>query len=157
MNYDPLSCSNSGQSAAFCSDFSLLGALRIAQWSFFSCGDWPGGPKIIGATNLPEWYPPSKFALPVVTRRGVRVAEGARLESVFTRNRNVGSNPTLSAMYHTVRSSARCSPVRGFARGSQARGRARFAVLESGQGGIGVRVRSAHPAQLMGPALRSQF
>ena len=30
--------------------------------------------------------------------RGVRVAEGARLESVFTRNRNVGSNPTLSAM-----------------------------------------------------------
>ncbi len=31
------------------------------------------------------------------TRRGVRVAEGARLESVFTRNRDVGSNPTLSA------------------------------------------------------------
>ena len=30
-------------------------------------------------------------------RRGVRVAEGARLESVFTRNRDVGSNPTLSA------------------------------------------------------------
>jgi hypothetical protein len=25
------------------------------------------------------------------------VAEGARLESVFARNRNVGSNPTLSA------------------------------------------------------------
>jgi hypothetical protein len=33
------------------------------------------------------------------SRRGVRVAEGARLESVFTRNRNVGSNPTLSAKY----------------------------------------------------------
>ena len=33
----------------------------------------------------------------VALRRGVRVAEGARLESVFTRNRDVGSNPTLSA------------------------------------------------------------
>jgi hypothetical protein len=30
--------------------------------------------------------------------RGVRVAEGARLESVFTSNRDVGSNPTLSAI-----------------------------------------------------------
>jgi hypothetical protein len=29
--------------------------------------------------------------------RGGRVAEGARLESVFTGNRNVGSNPTPSA------------------------------------------------------------
>jgi hypothetical protein len=27
------------------------------------------------------------------------VAEGARLESVFTRKGNVGSNPTLSAMF----------------------------------------------------------
>ena len=31
-------------------------------------------------------------------RRDGRVAEGARLESVFTRKGNVGSNPTLSAM-----------------------------------------------------------
>ena len=31
------------------------------------------------------------------SRRGGRVAEGARLESVFTGNRNVGSNPTPSA------------------------------------------------------------
>jgi hypothetical protein len=31
-------------------------------------------------------------------RRGVRVAEGARLESVFGGNLNVGSNPTLSAI-----------------------------------------------------------
>jgi hypothetical protein len=31
--------------------------------------------------------------------RGGRVAEGARLESVFTGNRNVGSNPTPSANY----------------------------------------------------------
>ena len=30
--------------------------------------------------------------------RGGRVAEGARLESVFTGNRNVGSNPTPSAI-----------------------------------------------------------
>src|SRR5262249_37779625 len=32
-------------------------------------------------------------------RRGGRVAEGARLESVFTGNRNVGSNPTPSAIF----------------------------------------------------------
>jgi hypothetical protein len=31
------------------------------------------------------------------SRRDGRVAEGARLESVFTRKGNVGSNPTLSA------------------------------------------------------------
>jgi hypothetical protein len=31
--------------------------------------------------------------------RGGRVAEGARLESVFTGNRNVGSNPTPSANF----------------------------------------------------------
>src|SRR3989475_12640892 len=32
-------------------------------------------------------------------RRDGRVAEGARLESVFTRKGNVGSNPTLSASF----------------------------------------------------------
>ena len=32
-------------------------------------------------------------------RRGGRVVEGARLESVFTGNRNAGSNPALSASY----------------------------------------------------------
>jgi hypothetical protein len=32
-------------------------------------------------------------------RRDGRVAEGARLESVFTRKGNVGSNPTLSATH----------------------------------------------------------
>ena len=31
-------------------------------------------------------------------RRGGRVVEGARLESVYTGNRIVGSNPTLSAI-----------------------------------------------------------
>jgi hypothetical protein len=30
------------------------------------------------------------------------VAEGARLESVFTRKGNVGSNPTLSARFSTT-------------------------------------------------------
>jgi hypothetical protein len=30
------------------------------------------------------------------------VAEGARLESVFTRKGNVGSNPTLSAIFSTA-------------------------------------------------------
>ena len=33
-------------------------------------------------------------------RRGGRVAEGARLESVYTGNRIVGSNPTPSAIHH---------------------------------------------------------
>ena len=41
--------------------------------------------------------------LPRMTRRGVRVAEGARLESVFSRNRDVGSNPTLSAILRPAR------------------------------------------------------
>jgi hypothetical protein len=33
-------------------------------------------------------------------RRGGRVVEGARLESVFTGDRNAGSNPALSAIWH---------------------------------------------------------
>ena len=36
---------------------------------------------------------------PQFRRRDGRVAEGARLESVFTRKGNVGSNPTLSASF----------------------------------------------------------
>src|SRR5207248_2978138 len=41
-----------------------------------------------------------KLPLPenAVSRRDGRVAEGARLESVFRGNSNVGSNPTLSAI-----------------------------------------------------------
>ena len=35
----------------------------------------------------------------ITNRRGGRVVEGARLESVFTGNRNEGSNPSLSAIY----------------------------------------------------------
>src|SRR5207249_6364726 len=35
-------------------------------------------------------------------RRDGRVAEGARLESVFTRKGNVGSNPTLSAILFKI-------------------------------------------------------
>ena len=34
--------------------------------------------------------------------RGGRVAEGARLESVYTGNRIEGSNPSLSAIYFTL-------------------------------------------------------
>jgi hypothetical protein len=45
--------------------------------------------------SLPESYRPSQ----VFRRRDGRVAEGARLESVFTRKGNVGSNPTLSASF----------------------------------------------------------
>ena len=41
--------------------------------------------------------PPSAKLLIPLARRDVRVVEGARLESVCTGNRTVGSNPTLSA------------------------------------------------------------
>jgi hypothetical protein len=37
-------------------------------------------------------------------RRDGRVAEGARLESVFRGNSNVGSNPTLSAITFVLNS-----------------------------------------------------
>jgi hypothetical protein len=37
------------------------------------------------------------------SRRDGRVAEGARLESVFTRKGNVGSNPTLSAKLFIIK------------------------------------------------------
>jgi hypothetical protein len=36
-------------------------------------------------------------------RRDGRVVEGARLESVFRGNSNVGSNPTLSAILFSIR------------------------------------------------------
>ena len=39
-----------------------------------------------------------KVDLDLLNRRGGRVVEGARLESVFTGNRNEGSNPSLSAI-----------------------------------------------------------
>ena len=43
-------------------------------------------------------------------RRDGRVAEGARLESVFTRKGNVGSNPTLSASFLLSLQSFGCGP-----------------------------------------------
>ena len=56
-----------------------------------------------------------RFALPYNRRRrDGRVAEGARLESVYTGNRIVGSNPTLSAsIYPKIRYIAerRCPQV----------------------------------------------
>jgi hypothetical protein len=44
-------------------------------------------------------------------RRDGRVAEGARLESVFTRKGNVGSNPTLSA---SLINAIQAFPLRGW-------------------------------------------
>jgi hypothetical protein len=41
---------------------------------------------------------------PNLRRRDGRVAEGARLESVFRGNSNVGSNPTLSAITFVLNS-----------------------------------------------------
>ena len=47
------------------------------------------GKLVLPANQLPEQY--------TVTGRGVRVAEGARLESVCAGNCTAGSNPALSA------------------------------------------------------------
>src|SRR5688572_24554642 len=47
--------------------------------------------------------PPSGKLLIPLERRDVRVVEGARLESVCTGNRTVGSNPTLSASLRQAR------------------------------------------------------
>jgi hypothetical protein len=46
---------------------------------------------------------------PTVRRDG-RVAEGARLESVFRGNSNVGSNPTLSAITFSKRTGLESIP-----------------------------------------------
>ncbi len=47
-----------------------------------------------------RWVSPDVLLLPPVLkngRRGVRVVEGARLESVYSGNAIAGSNPALSA------------------------------------------------------------
>ena len=49
-------------------------------------------------------------------RRDGRVAEGARLESVFRGNSNVGSNPTLSASISIVQSFGLQSKISGLLR-----------------------------------------
>ena len=50
----------------------------------------------------------------LIRRRDGRVAEGARLESVFTRKGNVGSNPTLSAKLFKIKKLLRIlSPLSG--------------------------------------------
>jgi hypothetical protein len=46
--------------------------------------------------------PPESYRRAQVLRRDGRVAEGARLESVFRGNSNVGSNPTLSAIAFVI-------------------------------------------------------
>src|ERR1700752_1594667 len=50
---------------------------------------------------------PELSFLPSFRRRDGRVAEGARLESVFTRKGNVGSNPTLSATQSELQRNSR--------------------------------------------------
>src|SRR5687767_5335642 len=56
-----------------------------------------------GNRGRPRTSKPARLANPASrrymepARRGGRVAEGARLESVFTGNRNAGSNPAPSA------------------------------------------------------------
>src|SRR5437667_7867135 len=64
-----------------------------------------------------------RFCLAVASRkrrRDGRVAEGARLESVFRGNSNVGSNPTLSASFSLQRTcgiATRFAPIfRDFSR-----------------------------------------
>jgi hypothetical protein len=47
-------------------------------------------------THLPQ-FPKSFVISHLIPRRGVRVVEGARLESVYTGNCIAGSNPALSA------------------------------------------------------------
>ncbi len=56
-------------------------------------------------TGIPQGdgISPTRAAKPAAAkmpgRRGGRVVEGARLESVFTGDRNAGSNPALSAIF----------------------------------------------------------
>jgi hypothetical protein len=75
---------------------------------------WPIATKRLGYKLNPSWSPqrdnacqqtPGDYSAPArkdalpcaALRRDGRVAEGARLESVYTGNRIVGSNPTPSA------------------------------------------------------------
>src|SRR5262249_1008575 len=54
--------------------------------------------KVAGTKGHVARFDVQRYGLKIgPIRRGGRVAEGARLESVFTGNRNVGSNPTPSA------------------------------------------------------------
>ena len=52
-------------------------------------------------------------------RRDGRVVEGARLESVYTSNRIVGSNPTLSAINLTFQSKFKVVKIGLVARGEK--------------------------------------
>jgi hypothetical protein len=69
-------------------------------------GSWPIESKLAlcfctswGAHFSPVLREVGAERSPSIVRRDGRVAEGARLESVFRGNSNVGSNPTLSAMF----------------------------------------------------------
>ena len=70
-------------------------------------------------------------------RRGGRVVEGARLESVFTGNRNAGSNPALSAInFHEI-SARRAQRLRN--------GRADFQVKDRAGACNHSRAATRHP------------
>ena len=61
--------------------------------------------EIRGGAVLPRCYGSISLyndSSPNLRRRDGRVAEGARLESVFRGNSNVGSNPTLSAILYVI-------------------------------------------------------
>src|SRR5690606_11399136 len=60
---------------------------------------------------VPPLRPPRR-----VTRRGGRVAEGARLESVYTGNRIEGSNPSPSAKYFSDENQRLTRPALGTGR-----------------------------------------
>ena len=80
-------------SPLFSSEFELVVPIRLDKWT--------------GAVDLsdrsakiaPHWTCKIGPSWPLGrARRGGRVVEGARLESVYTGNRIAGSNPALSAM-----------------------------------------------------------
>ncbi len=91
----------------------LLGA--SVPESCLPCGSLTAAIESSREEALRQLVAPIREELPQLPRtecrrRDGRVAEGARLESVFTRKGNVGSNPTLSAIFSTTRLS--CDPKR---------------------------------------------
>ena len=106
--------------ALWCGATACIGAPSIRRWGR-RCGGWPargpapcgrsprrrargrrrGDPKPLALGKAPSIVPASlpqgRTLAGRARRRDGRVAEGARLESVYTGNRIVGSNPTPSA------------------------------------------------------------
>src|SRR5262245_59771799 len=78
---------------------AFAGWNRVSEGSFRACrGPRPAsGRGSVQSQRLSVCPPFDTLSIPL-ERRDVRVAEGARLESVCRGNSTVGSNPTLSAM-----------------------------------------------------------